>query len=81
MPGEDGNHTQEQRDTGDRVRAAVAALPAEQRQLVALVLVEGLAYREAAEVLNIPIGTVMSRVARARAALVGQLAQAGVMPS
>lgn len=78
MVGEDGNRTQEQRDADARVRAAVAALPAEQRQIVALVLVEGLAYREAAELLELPIGTVMSRLARARAALTSRLSQAGV---
>ena len=80
MAGEDGTRTQEQRDSDGRVRAAVAALPDEQRQLVALVLVEGLAYREAAEMLNLPIGTVMSRLSRARAALAASLGTAGVMP-
>jgi RNA polymerase sigma-70 factor (ECF subfamily) len=51
------------------VRRAVAALPPEQRAVVALVCVEGYAYREAAEILAIPIGTVMSRLARARQTL------------
>lgn len=49
--------------------AAFARLPAEQRALLMLVSVEGLGYREAAEVLGIPIGTVMSRLSRARQAL------------
>jgi RNA polymerase sigma-70 factor (ECF subfamily) len=80
MAGEDGTHTQEQRDSDARVRAAVAVLPADQRQLVALVLVEGLAYREAAELLDLPIGTVMSRLSRARAALAARLGEAGVTP-
>ena len=56
------------------VERALARLPEEQRAVVALVLVEGLAYREAAEVLGIPIGTVTSRLARAREALQAMLA-------
>jgi RNA polymerase sigma factor (sigma-70 family) len=51
------------------VEQALESLPAEQRAVLALVAVEGLSYREAADVLETPIGTVMSRLARARAAL------------
>lgn len=46
--------------------AAFARLPAEQRGLLLLVAVEGFSYREAAAALGVPIGTVMSRLARAR---------------
>jgi RNA polymerase sigma-70 factor (ECF subfamily) len=52
-----------------RVRAAVALLPLGQRQVVTLVDLEDCSYTEAAEVLGIPIGTVMSRLCRARRAL------------
>lgn len=55
------------------VDAAMAALPEGQRAVVSLVAVEGLTYREAAEILDTPIGTVMSRLARARAALAARL--------
>lgn len=48
---------------------AFARLSPEQRALLLLVSVEGLSYKEAAETLGIPIGTVMSRLSRARAAL------------
>jgi len=48
------------------VRRAIAALPEAQRAVLLLTCVEGLPYREAAEVLDLPIGTVMSRLARAR---------------
>ncbi|CAN5243441.1 RNA polymerase sigma factor [soil metagenome] len=51
------------------VEAAMAKLPDEQRMAVALVLVEGLSYKEAAEVLELPIGTLTSRLARGREAL------------
>lgn len=51
------------------VEAALARLPGEQREVVALVLIEGLAYKEAAAVLDVPIGTVTSRLARGREAL------------
>lgn len=48
---------------------ALAELPEEQRVVVALVLIEGLPYREVADLLGVPIGTVTSRLARAREAL------------
>ncbi|MGE7990711.1 sigma-70 family RNA polymerase sigma factor [Pseudomonas sp. NPDC089554] len=48
---------------------AFALLPSEQRALLLLVSVEGLSYKEVAQALDIPIGTVMSRLSRARAAL------------
>lgn len=51
------------------VAAAMARLPENQRAVVALVLVEGLSYREAAASLEVPIGTVTSRLARGRDAL------------
>ncbi|MCB5176043.1 RNA polymerase sigma factor [Microvirga lenta] len=52
------------------VQRAIDAMPQEQREVLVLVCVEELAYREAAEVLGVPIGTVMSRLARARKRLV-----------
>lgn len=55
------------------VRHALAQLADEQRAVVALVLVEGLPYQEAADVLQIPLGTLTSRLARARQALQAQL--------
>lgn len=58
----------------DRLRADVAALPPEQRAVLALVAIEGLSYRDAADVLDIPIGTVMSRLGRARRRLLEQRA-------
>ena len=51
------------------VQRALATLPEEQRFAVALVLIEGLSYKEAADVLDIPIGTLTSRLARGRDAL------------
>jgi RNA polymerase sigma-70 factor (ECF subfamily) len=52
---------------------AVATLPPDQREVVALVLVEGMSYGEAAALLEVPVGTVTSRLARARAALQAHL--------
>ena len=49
---------------------AMAALPDEQRAAVALVLIEGMSYRDASAVLGVPQGTLTSRLARGRAALV-----------
>ena len=56
-----------------RVRGAVAALPVDQRQVIALVDLEGFAYCEVATILEIPIGTVMSRLHRARKTLQSML--------
>jgi RNA polymerase sigma-70 factor (ECF subfamily) len=61
------------------VERALAGLPSEQRAVLSLVAVEGLSYREAAEVLETPIGTVMSRLARARAALADRLGERPAM--
>ena len=62
---EDVERAAEMRDVG----RAMDALPEEQREVIALVLVEGLAYKEAAEILEIPMGTLTSRLTRGRQAL------------
>jgi len=49
-----------------RVREAVSRLPEEQREVLLLVVADGLSYKEAAAVVGVPEGTVMSRLARAR---------------
>jgi len=56
-----------------RVRCAVAGLPLEQRKVLALVDLEGFAYSDVANILEIPIGTVMSRLFRGRKSLLGLL--------
>lgn len=48
------------------VRAEITRLPDEQREVLALITVDGLSYQEAADVLGVPIGTIMSRLSRAR---------------
>lgn len=63
-----------ERETGeqqlvDTVRHAVACLPEAQRQVVTLVDLEGFTYASVAEILEIPVGTVMSRLCRGRRAL------------
>jgi RNA polymerase sigma-70 factor (ECF subfamily) len=57
------------------VQDALARLPEEQRSAVALVLIEGLSYKEAAHVMQVPIGTLTSRLARGREALQGLLGE------
>lgn len=61
-------------ETGQRdIARALAALAEEQRVVLLLVVLEGLTYREVADVQGIPIGTVMSRLARARAQIKAHL--------
>lgn len=53
----------------DAVQQAISELPLAQRQVLTLVDIEGLSYTNVAEVLRVPIGTVMSRLSRARSGL------------
>ncbi|MCC5974016.1 MAG: sigma-70 family RNA polymerase sigma factor [Rubellimicrobium sp.] len=73
IAGEDGRRTTEAHLALAEVRRAMDALPEDQRVILTLVCIEGLRYREAAEVLGIPDGTVMSRLSRARLALMAKL--------
>ncbi|QNN64728.1 RNA polymerase sigma factor [Sphingomonas rhizophila] len=54
---------------------AMQKLPDEQREVIALILIDGLGYREASEVLDLPIGTISSRLARGRTALLELLGE------
>lgn len=74
--GDDAAPAMHARLDADDVWAAMRRLPEEQREAVALVCVEGLAYREAAEALAVPIGTLTSRLARGREALQRMLGDA-----
>ena len=58
-----------------KAMAAMQRLPDEQREVVALILIEGFGYREAAEMLDLPIGTVSSRLVRGRTALLQMLGE------
>jgi RNA polymerase sigma-70 factor (ECF subfamily) len=73
MVGFDGAAAIEQSAELAAVMTAMSALPDEQREVVALIMIEGLGYREAAELLGLPIGTVSSRLVRGRNALVASL--------
>jgi RNA polymerase sigma-70 factor (ECF subfamily) len=82
VAGSDGREVAETHIAAQKAVAAMTALPEAQRDVAALVLVEGLSYQEAADALEIPIGTVMSRLSRARKSLADALetpraAQAG----
>ena len=56
-----------------RAMDAMERLPDEQREVVALILIEGFGYREVSEMLDLPIGTVSSRLVRGRTALLEML--------
>jgi len=76
--GIDEHTPEDSHSTGElvaKVRAAVARLPPGQRQVVTLVDLEGFSYAEVAEMAEIPVGTVMSRLSRARAAMRETLAE------
>lgn len=65
----DGRDQQEQRSTLAAVRRFVAELPEDQRTVMLLVCVEGRSYSEVAAITGLPVGTVTSRLGRARAGL------------
>ena len=58
-----------------RVMEAMGRLPDEQREVVALILVEGFGYREVSEMLGLPVGTVSSRLVRGRTALLAMVGE------
>jgi RNA polymerase sigma-70 factor, ECF subfamily len=69
MPGEDGRTTLDARAQLAEVRMALQSLPTEHRVTLALIVVDGMSYQEAAATLGVPIGTIMSRISRGRALL------------
>ena len=71
---EEGIDTLHDHLTVHEVQRAMLRLSEEHRSALMLVCVEGLSYREAAEVLQVPMGTVTSRLTRARKALIAQMA-------
>lgn len=73
--GDDGAAIMETHLAAAEVERAMARLPVDQRLAVALVLVEGLSYKDAAQVLQIPAGTLTSRLVRGRLALVAALGE------
>ena len=58
-----------------RVMTAMGRLPDDQREVVALILIEGFGYREVSEMLDLPIGTVSSRLVRGRTALLAMVGE------
>lgn len=73
VAGSDGRNVVENRLTLASVFKELDRLPQDQQVLVALVCIDGLSYKEAAETLQLPIGTVMSRLSRARQAIANAL--------
>jgi RNA polymerase sigma-70 factor, ECF subfamily len=80
MPAEDGDtigddsaRAMESRRELREVEAAMQTLPEEQRVAIALICVEGLSYAEASEILDVPVGTLSSRLTRGREALLALL--------
>ncbi len=65
---------------GEAVRRAIGKLPLAQREVVTLVDLEGFSYREVAEIVGVPTGTVMSRLSRARKKLEVELTRHALRP-
>jgi RNA polymerase sigma-70 factor (ECF subfamily) len=62
------------------VEQGLAVLPGAHREIIALIDIAGFSYSEAATVLNVPVGTVMSRITRARLALLAAIEASSVRP-
>lgn len=65
----DGEKVMTNQLTIQQVQKALAQLPEDQKSILTLIAVEDLSYKEVAELLDIPVGTVMSRLSRARKAM------------
>lgn len=74
LAGSDGRELVESRSDLAAAQRALQALPEDQRAVFAMVVIEGRSYRDTAEALDLPIGTVMSRLARARGRIAETLA-------
>mgnify|MGYP003573417277 CR=1 FL=1 len=87
LPGEAKDITEDpaklamHRENMDTILEAIDSLPAWHRNVVLLVDVHGYDYAEAAEALGLPLGTVKSRLSRARSALRDSLTAAGIVPA
>lgn len=77
ITGDDGRQIVEGRSDLAAVGHAFDTLSGEHKAVMALIVIDGRSYREAAELLDIPIGSVMSRLARARAAICSKMHGAG----
>ncbi|MBK6673058.1 MAG: RNA polymerase sigma factor [Proteobacteria bacterium] len=73
VAGEDGRDSFVRLIEVGEVADSFQGLPEEQRLVLSLVVLDGLSYQEAANVLEVPVGTVMSRLARARGRLAAQM--------
>jgi len=73
LPGEDGRVVLEQRSQARHLRQLIEQLPDDQRVVLMMVTVEGFSYKDTADALGIPLGTVMSRLSRARIRLTDAL--------
>jgi RNA polymerase sigma-70 factor (ECF subfamily) len=62
------------------VEQGLATIAPTHREIIALIDIAGFSYAEAAELLGVPVGTVMSRIARARAALLGAIESSSLRP-
>jgi len=70
----------DRKETRDRLREAVAQLPAEFREVIVLREIQDLSYQEISDITSAPVGTVMSRLSRARQRLRRALVRAGKEP-
>lgn len=73
-------HYDEVRIAKIAVEQGLATLDAHQREIISLIDIAGFSYGETAEILDIPVGTVMSRIARARSALLAAIQASSVRP-
>ena len=80
-PNEEPEQEMERAELGQDIQHCLNALPFGQRSVVILVDLQGLEYQEAARVMGISVGTVKSRLARARTRLRGMLLEAGITPA
>jgi RNA polymerase sigma-70 factor, ECF subfamily len=75
IAGADGRDVTIRHIQSNEAQQALDELPEDQRMVVALVVLDGMSYQQAADILDVPVGTVMSRLARARARLAASLGE------